>query len=429
MPRHAKTELTTAFVKSAAAVKGKRVDYADALCRGLTLRVSPDGTRTFTFRYQDTGGRSMRLRLGDFPALSLSKAREAAYAARGRVGLGGDPQREKRATRAAEKARRVRTVTELIEDYLAAAEKRNRASTVTLNRQRLMTHVRPRFGALHVEDVTKADVLKLMADLERKGNAVTANRCLSLIGLLYRHARRALDMKCDDPTDGIERFPEHSRERTLSDDELGALWAVLDNPAEAPADLSPLMALALQLCAVTLQRAGEVAGMHDREIDLAQRLWLIPNERAKNGSAHLVPLSETAVALIERARAIRGRRDKPAPLFPSPREPNVSFQRHALSRAMARLCEKLEIEGATPHDLRRTGATALTSERIGVPRFHVSAVLGHLGEMGGVTAVYDRNSYLPEKRRALSAWADLLLDIAKVRARASNIVAMEAVRG
>jgi integrase len=428
MPRHAKTDLTTAFVKSAAAVNGKRTDYSDALCRGLTLRVSPDGMRTFSFRYQDAAGRSMRLRLGDFPALSLAKAREAAYAARAKVGLGGDPQREKQAQRAAAKAQRVRTVAELIDDYLAAAEKRNRASTVLLNKQRLDSHVRPRLGALHVEDVTKGDVLKLMADLERKGHAVTANRCLSLVGLLYRHARRSLDMKLDNPGEGIERYPEQSRERTLSDEELHALWGALDDPTNAPAAISPLMAIALKLCAVTLQRANEVAGMHDREIDTAQKTWLIPAERAKNGRAHLVPLSPLAIELIEEARRIRGRREKPALLFASPRDVSQPFQRHAVTRAMSRLCFKLRIDDAGPHDLRRTGATALTSERIGVPRFHVSAVLGHLGEMGGVTSVYDRHAYVNEKRRALDAWALLLRSIVTSTERPSNIVAMESAR-
>lgn len=56
----------------------------------------------------------------------------------------------------------------------------------------------------------------------------------------------------------------------------------------------------------------------------------------------------------------------------------------------------------------------MTSERLGVPRFHVSCVLNHISDTGGaaaVTAVYDRNVYLPEKRRALDKWAARLLEI------------------
>lgn len=75
----------------------------------------------------------------------------------------------------------------------------------------------------------------------------------------------------------------------------------------------------------------------------------------------------------------------------------------------------LELPPATPHDLRRTGATNLTSERAGVPPFLVSQVLGHAGDTGGAAAVtgrhYDLNDYLVEKRRALDAWEELLTAI------------------
>lgn len=77
----------------------------------------------------------------------------------------------------------------------------------------------------------------------------------------------------------------------------------------------------------------------------------------------------------------------------------------------------LKLPSATPHDLRRTGATNLTSERLGIPRFIVSQVLAHAGDTGGAAAVtglhYDRNDYLAEKRKALLAWARLLQAITK----------------
>lgn len=63
------------------------------------------------------------------------------------------------------------------------------------------------------------------------------------------------------------------------------------------------------------------------------------------------------------------------------------------------------------HDLRLRGSTNLTRERAGIPRFYVSAVLGHISETGGVTSVYDRNTYIVQKRQALDTWARLLLEI------------------
>ena len=88
-----------------------------------------------------------------------------------------------------------------------------------------------------------------------------------------------------------------------------------------------------------------------------------------------------------------------------------------MSKSLRRITKELGIEDATPHDFRRTGATNITSERIGMPRFIVSRVLHQLSDTGGaaaVTCLYDRNQYLPEKPKALDAWAALLTRIPQV---------------
>ena len=96
-----------------------------------------------------------------------------------------------------------------------------------------------------------------------------------------------------------------------------------------------------------------------------------------------------------------------------------------MTRALARMYSDLDLPHGSPHDFRRLGATHLTGERLGVRRFVVSKVLGHAAQEGAaVTAVYDRNSYLAEKRRALEAWEGLLLEIVGERERASNVTAL-----
>jgi hypothetical protein len=83
---------------------------------------------------------------------------------------------------------------------------------------------------------------------------------------------------------------------------------------------------------------------------------------------------------------------------------------------MNRLTRTVGIEDATAHDFRRTGATNITGERIAIPRFIVSRVLNHISDTGDsavVTGVYDRNAYLPDKRRALTEWAAFLQKIVK----------------
>jgi hypothetical protein len=61
-------------------------------------------------------------------------------------------------------------------------------------------------------------------------------------------------------------------------------------------------------------------------------------------------------------------------------------------------------------------------------RFIVSRVLNHVSDTGGaapVTAVYDRNEYLAEKRQALARWAARLEEIVTGRKPVPNVVQLK----
>lgn len=81
----------------------------------------------------------------------------------------------------------------------------------------------------------------------------------------------------------------------------------------------------------------------------------------------------------------------------------------ASTRAFAQTCTRRKLAVGSPHDVRRSGATTLTG-RYGVSRFVVGLVLGHTPNEGAaVTSVYDRHTYVPEKRAALELWANHLI--------------------
>jgi hypothetical protein len=133
-----------------------------------------------------------------------------------------------------------------------------------------------------------------------------------------------------------------------------------------------------------------VIGMHTDELDWATNSWTIPSHRSKNRRAHHVPLSSLSRKLIRRALAlatVADFSDDPdapmpkavlayrGPIFPT--ATGEAVNRHVLSRAMNRVCEKLTIEDATAHDLRRTGASMMASERCGVRGEVIARILNH----------------------------------------------------
>ena len=67
------------------------------------------------------------------------------------------------------------------------------------------------------------------------------------------------------------------------------------------------------------------------------------------------------------------------------------------------------VNGWRMHDVRRTVSTNLT--KLGVDRFILQKILNHTET--GTTKIYDRYSYMNEKREALQKWADRLDEIVK----------------
>src|SRR6516162_7309922 len=84
--------LTDAFVKAVRTPSKARVEHADLRCVGLAFRVTASGVRSWCFRFRDPRtGRSSRIGLGPYPAVSLSAARDLAEAQRRVVAKGKNP--------------------------------------------------------------------------------------------------------------------------------------------------------------------------------------------------------------------------------------------------------------------------------------------------------------------------------------------------
>jgi integrase len=220
---------------------------------------------------------------------------------------------------------------------------------------------------------------------------------------------------------------EVRRDRVLIVDEIASLWRALDNPELA---ISKPIRLALKLQLATGQRKGEVVAAEWSEFDFGEKVWTIPAERAKNKLAHRVPLSPLAISILDEIKAANVARQEvvtsdgvPRWLFPSPRT-GRPITGPAIDHAMRGNRETLGTGDATPHDLRRTAASHMTS--IGISRLVVSKILNHAEP--GVTAVYDRHSYDAEKRAALDVWAARLEEIVSARPECSNVVRIGATR-
>lgn len=420
--------LTDRTVASAKAETG-RLELWDLRTPGLCLRVTSRGVKTWIFRYRTPDGRQPRYTIGQVPAFGLKDARVRAAEIDKEVSLGGDPATDRRQARI-EVPATPKTFNELADLYFAACEsgewkpkgKRKKDGVIKGEKARLDLHVRPILGERPMTSITRPDLKSLLRDMVKKGIHAQTNLTQAVVRQIFNYAISE-DLVLINPAMGFPRFGEQApRSRIWSDEELAALWDYLDGPTKLFDDtgkvihISEPVRIAIKLLILLGQRRAEVIGMERAELDLKTRTWLVRAHRMKGGRAHLVPLTDEAVALIERAMLLadEGRQAPSAYVFTTTRKEDKPIKPASVTHAMGRLRVGLGIEGLTVHDLRRTVSTNLTSERCGVAPFIRSKVLGHLDAGGGamVSVVhYDANTYVSEKRRALEIWAAVLVAI------------------
>jgi integrase len=270
----------------------------------------------------------------------------------------------------------------------------------------------PAWGRRKANDITRRDVIELLDNIVDRGSPIAANRTLALVRRMFGWAL-SRDIVPANPCVGVQApGVETRRDRVLSAGEIAALWCALSDPGTG---VSKPIRLALKLQLATAQRKGEIIAAEWSEFNLAEGMWTIPAERSKNGMPHRVPLSRLAIAVLDEI-SLSPARQQSRWLFKSPRQEGP-ITGAAVDHAMRHDREALGTGDATPHDLRRTAASHMTS--IGISRLVVSKILNHAEP--GVTAVYDRHSYDREKRIALDAWAARLEEIIRGQREHSNI--------
>ncbi len=390
--------LTERNIASLACPAGRRDRMAfDDKQAGLGVRVTSSGGKNFLVQYTRAGVKG-RISLGSCAAISLAQAREAARAIMGDVAKGRDPAVERK--QAAAQARRTEahealTLDALLDEW-AALRLAHRRQSYAVEAIRALRRSFPKHLSLPAADLDRPSVVRVLDVLAKNGKIAMACRTAAYGRTCYQWAvkRGALETN---PFLNMPLSPVAKRDRVFSDAELAAIWQAADGPGSFDAIVRMLI--------LTGQRRGEVAGMTWGELDDDLSTWIIPSSRAKNGVAHVVPLSPHAREFL---RSV-ARHDADRFVFPGVHGPFNGF-----GKAKAVLDVDGGVAGWRLHDLRRTMATGL--QKLGVRLEVTEAVLNHVaGSRAGIVGVYQRYDYAAEKRAALAAWGERVAAIVEER--------------
>ena len=388
--------LTAKFVESVKGDPQKRVAHLDTTVEGLELRVSSSGSKSWSLRYRLQGGARRRMSIGTYPLVSLAEARPRSIRAMVAALDGEEPGAPKKQARAETKAAQV-SVGSLVAAYFSAPELSSKSESAKAYEKWLWgKHLVSRIADRPLHDLKRADVRAIIRDIGATAGHRTGNYAQSVLRQVFNFGMRE-DIITENPAVFDQLFKMVSRDRVMTHDELIRFWQALTISEHGLGiGFSTLTAIAAKLCILTLQRAGEVMGMHTSEIDLVAKTWTLPAHRSKNRRSYFIPLSDAACELVREAITVnetsRGTeilgQTKPqysGHLFPSSTKIGQPSERAVLTRAMKRCCNSLGIVDATPHDLRRTGASMMASELCAVPGEIIGRILNHTSTGSPVT--------------------------------------------
>lgn len=411
-------------ITTAGPLNGKQTEYRIEGVRGLVLVVTPEGTGTYFFRY--TVGRGLRRKfrsekVGRRDAKTLHEAREMAEELRLAVGRGADPVAEGEAKRSAI------TLRGLFEERLAR-DNTKAVRTLTDYQRTLEADVFSALGDMPASEITGEQIARVLENIEARSRHA-AHKARSAIGSTYRWAVKRRRVKAN-PTIGLGfTVQSKPRNRVFSDQELRTLWRAID----AEPGLSDAMRIILKLAMLTGQRESEVAGALTAELqlDASNPRWRIDSERMKRKNREqIVPLSDQAAALFKKAIQLSG---GSAYVFPAdiarvrvghePRRPHIHGE--SVSRAMARLRERVGIADAKVHDLRKSVTTWLRETKL--VSSDVCDLILHHARKGVTASHYDFSTLEGPVRKALQDWANHV-DAVAIPNKRKNVVSLNAAQ-
>ena len=408
-----------ALIAAAKAGQTGRCELADDREPGLRIRAG-DRTATWFLMVRLGNGKRTRIKLGGYPALGLSAARELARAKRFETVGGADPNEIKRETK--RQAVRKREIERKLGDVLDQYERQKLSQLRHGGQARRAidgnSGLLRAFVSKSINEIERGDIVAAVrAHAERA--PIAANRTLAFTKAFFNWCVDQ-EIVAANPAATIKRpTKERTRDRYHTLNELIEIWVAMG-------DLGYPFEHLFRLLVVIPMRREELAGMPVSELDLTSAdpelaMWTLPAARTKRANSLRVPLSPLARTLIVDAIAAPDRPKNSPFVFSMTGDTSVSGYAKA-KRRLDRIIHENRIENAeaegvplvamphwTIHDLRTTFST-LACELMGADIAVVDRILNHVATAttSKIMRVYNKSEMFEPRKRVLREWAALI---------------------
>ncbi len=383
------TRLSEFKIKSA---KPSEKDYVLFDGGGLQMRVRSNGSKQWNFNYRHpVTKKRINMGLGTFPEVSLAQARKGSIAAREVLAQGLDPKEQRDAVLQAKQADTEHTFQnvatswyELKKDAVTPAYAEDIWRSLTL-------HVFPDLATTPISAISAPQVINLLRPLETKGSLETVKRLSQRLNEIMTYGVNSGLIHAN-PLSGIRsvfKKPKKKNMAALAPDELKELMVAIAN-----ASIKRTTRCLIEWQLNTMTRPAEAATTCWADIDFDKRIWTIPAERMKKRRAHIVPLTDQALALLEAIKPYSGHREY---VFPADRNPRT----HCNSQTANMALKRMGFEGRLVSHGMRSMASTILNEHGWDPEL-IEVALAHV-DKDEVRSAYNHADYI-ERRRPMMAW-------------------------
>ncbi len=404
--------LTATQIKQA---KPQSKEYTLSDGGGLTLRIKPNGTKSWLLRYtKPLTKQRINLSIGQYPDVPLAKAREAAQDARELLANGIDPKTYRDAQAQAKLDKIKHTFEAVTFDWLRKKKADVKLKTYTGIANALINHILPHIGKTPISKINALQVIAVLRPIEARGNIEMVGRICQYLNQIMTYATNH-GIIFSNPLSGIKEVFKKKKVTNnphVKPEELPELMRTI-----AEADIRKTTKLMIQFQLHTMTRPAETAQAEWQEVDFDAMTWTIPPEKAKTKTPHKIPLTVQTLAILEKMKIVNSLSPF---VFASANDAN----KHANSQTANMALKRMGLQGKqTAHGLRGLARTILSEQGFA---YDVSeCCLAH--KVGSaVSQSYNHSTYFNQRIKIMQWWSAYISECTHT---AVSIVGLKTLQG
>lgn len=406
MPKAATRTLSTDLEIRKLVPEQKHYWVKDLASAGLFLEVSPNGSKTWQYRYS-INGKQERVKLGNYPALTLNQARinraayEEEYVSKGSTKIDVASQKKKRES---DKIQFSDFAVLFAERYIIGKIKNEKMMLAYINKD-----INPFIGSLHLKEITVQHIEKIIL---RKLNQGFPSAAQTLRQLLKRLFDLAIDFEYIDKSPVKRTTLEldlniKPKQRALSSEEITYFYTNVFQQNSAKATK-----LGLLLALLVLIRKSELTQAQWKDINFETGVWHIPSPKGIDNNKYSsepfnVYMSSQVKTILLELKSLAG---DSTYILPG-RSLDKPVSRTVFNMAVnATLKMMPEFGHVTVHDLRRTAASRLND--LGYNSDIIEKCLNH--KMQGIRGIYNKAEYEKQRILMMQEWSNYVFNLVPI---------------